>query len=48
MNQENNCSHLVQLDTKAFRESVATHETEWNHMYVLYKTLFWNKQKNMD
>ena len=40
MNQENNSSHLVQLDTTAFRKSVATHETDWNHMYVLCKTLF--------
>ena len=35
MNQENNCSHLVQLDTTAFRKSVATHETMKSYVCTL-------------
>ena len=40
MNQDNNPSNLVQLDTTAFRKSVGTHERECDQMYILYKTLF--------
>ena len=39
MNQDNNRSHLVQLDTTASKKSAATYETEWNQMHSLYNNL---------